>query len=131
LPAVVVCLSSDTEFTGSAARRLPAHSSSKRRAPDPAEGSRPPSGPNTRPWKERQPNWGGPEVLALINVKEKEHEASKLNSDSRDLMETATQKWTRIATDVSGAGFSTQYRGAMACKDKWQTLLADYKKISD
>jgi hypothetical protein len=70
-------------------------------------------------------------VLALINVKEKEHEASKLNSDSRDLMETATQKWTRIATDVSGAGFSTQYRGAMACKDKWQTLLADYKKISD
>jgi hypothetical protein len=46
-------------------------------------------------------------------------------------METATQKWTKIATDVSNAGFSTQYMGAMECKDKWQTLLAEYKKISD
>jgi hypothetical protein len=46
-------------------------------------------------------------------------------------METATQKWTKIATNVSTTSFSTHFRGAMACKDKWQTLLADYKKISD
>jgi hypothetical protein len=32
---------------------------------------------------------------------------------------------------VSKAGFSAHYIGALACKDKWQTLFADYKKISD
>jgi hypothetical protein len=36
------------------------------------------------------PIWRGPEVLALINAKEKEHEASKLAGDNRNLMETAT-----------------------------------------
>jgi hypothetical protein len=46
-------------------------------------------------------------------------------------MESATKKWTRIATDISNAGFSTHYRGPTACKDKWQTLFEDYKKISD
>jgi hypothetical protein len=52
--------------------------------------------------------------MALINAKEKEHEASKLSGDNCDLMETATQKWTKIGTDVSAAGFSTHFRGAMA-----------------
>jgi hypothetical protein len=69
--------------------------------------------------------------MALINAKEKEHEASKLAADSRQLIESATQKWTKIATDISKAGFSTHYRGAMACKDKWQTLFTDFKKICD
>jgi hypothetical protein len=69
--------------------------------------------------------------MALINAKEKEHDTSKLAPDSRDLMESATQKWTKIATNVSKAGFSAHYRGAMACKYNWQTLFANYKKISD
>jgi hypothetical protein len=67
----------------------------------------------------------------LINAKEKEHEAIKLTGDNRELMETAIQKWTKVANDVSKADFSSHYRGALACKDKWQTLFADFKKISD
>ena len=129
--AAVVCLSSDTEVSHAQTAQRPPHASRKRKAAAGADVAQASSGPNTRPRKERQPNWGGPEILALINAKEKEHEASKLTADSRDLMETATQKWTKIATDVSKVGFSTQFRGAMACKDKWQTLFAEYKKISD
>jgi hypothetical protein len=46
-------------------------------------------------------------------------------------MQTATAKWTKIATDVANAGFSAHYRGPMGCKDKWQVLFSDYKKIGD
>jgi hypothetical protein len=69
--------------------------------------------------------------MALIHLKEKEHETSKLAPDNRNLMESAMKKWSKIATDVSNTGFSAHFRGAMVCKDKWQTLFADYKKISD
>jgi hypothetical protein len=127
----VVCLSSDTEGNHAVASRPTLQTSTKRKLSTPANSARAAGGPNSWPQKERQPNWGTAEILALINAKEKEHEASKLSKDNRDLMETATQKWTKIATNVSTAGFSTHFRGAMACKDKWQTLLADYKKISD
>jgi hypothetical protein len=89
------------------------------------------SGPNTHPRKERQPNWGGPEVLALIGAKEKEHDAQRLSSDARDNMEPALIKWTRIAEEVAKAECSTFPRGPLACRDKWQTLLSDYKKIYD
>jgi hypothetical protein len=57
--------------------------------------------------------------MALINAKEKEHDAMKLSGDKRDLMQTASQKWIKAASDVSNAGFSVHYRGAIACKDKW------------
>jgi hypothetical protein len=69
--------------------------------------------------------------MALINAKEVEHEALKLCSDKQDLMQTVTQKWEKVNTDVSKAGFSVHKQGALACKDKWQTLLADFKMISD
>jgi hypothetical protein len=36
----------------------------------------------------------------------------------------------KVASDVSNARFSVYYRRTAACKDKWQTLFADYKKIS-
>jgi hypothetical protein len=131
LAVAVVYLSSDTDENGEQTGGSAHQSSSKRRASAAVDGGGAPGGPNRRPRKERQPNWGAPEVLALINAKEKEHEALKLAPDSRDLMESATQKWTKVANDVSKAGFSAHYRGALACKDKWQTLFADYKKISD
>jgi hypothetical protein len=69
--------------------------------------------------------------MSLKHAKEKEHDMMKLAPNSRDLMESATKKWTRIATDVSNASFSAHYRGGSACKDKWQTFFTDYKKISD
>jgi hypothetical protein len=70
-------------------------------------------------------------VLALIGAKEKEHDAQRLSSDARDNMEPALIKWTRIAEEVAKAECSTFPRGPLACRDKWQTLLSDYKKIYD
>jgi hypothetical protein len=69
--------------------------------------------------------------MALINAKEAEHDTLKLCADSRDLMQTATQKWEKVASDISKAGFSVHHRGAAACQDKWQTLFGDFNKISD
>ena len=69
--------------------------------------------------------------MALINAKEAEHKAIKLCGDNRDLMHTSTQKWEKIAIAVSKARFSIHERGASACKNKWQTLMADFKKIND
>jgi hypothetical protein len=70
-------------------------------------------------------------VLALIGAKEKEHDAQRLSSDARDNMEPALVKWTRIAEEIAKAGCSTFPRGPLACRDKWQTLFSDYKKIYD
>jgi hypothetical protein len=75
-----------------AKRKSPSSSASSR-----GEASRKQPGPNGRTRKERQPNWSGPEVLALIAAKEEEHEAQKLTGDQRDLMHTASQKWAKIA----------------------------------
>ena len=47
--------------------------------------------------------------VALINVKEKEHNAMKLSGDKRDLMQTASQKWIKVASDVSNARFPVHY----------------------
>jgi hypothetical protein len=55
-------------------------------------GGRPPAGPNTKPCKERQPNWSTSEVIGLIRAKEKEHEDAKLVGDDRELIESAVLK---------------------------------------
>jgi hypothetical protein len=131
MSAAVVWLSDDT-----CGAHVPTVERGQRRAPlrgpgtagKQCEGS---VGPNKRPRKERQPNWAGPEVMALIHAKQKEHDNQHLTGDSRDQMESAIAKWTKIASDVAQAGFSTHYRGPMACKNKWQVFFSDYKKIMD
>ena len=87
--------------------------------------------PTTKPRKERQPNWSSPEVMALIHSKEKQHAAMKLTTDACEHMETASVKWGRVVDNVQNAGFSQYYQGAAACKDKWQGLFGEYKKIKD
>ena len=44
-------------------------------------------GLNTWPKKERQSNWKGPKVLALIGAKEKEYNAQWLSTDAQDNIE--------------------------------------------
>jgi hypothetical protein len=56
--------------------------------------------------------------VALIAAKEHEHELQKLSTDSRELMETAVQKWTKIADAVAKTWCSVYPRGAGACRDK-------------
>jgi hypothetical protein len=69
--------------------------------------------------------------MLLIHAKEKEHSATKLTTDARDHIETAIFKWERVTDNIEKAGFSQYYRGASTCKDKWQGLFGDYKKIKD
>jgi hypothetical protein len=69
--------------------------------------------------------------MALINAKEAEHDALKVCGDSCDLMQSVAQKWAKVAADVSKAGFSVHERGSSAYKNKWKTLFADFKKISN
>jgi hypothetical protein len=69
--------------------------------------------------------------MALIHAKQKEHDAHQQTTDSRDYMETATMEWMKVANDVANSGFSAHYRGPMGCKDKWQVMFSDYKKVND
>jgi hypothetical protein len=124
-------LSDDTEGSEAASTEHGQQVLSKRRSEASAQPGDRSRGPNQRQRKERQPNWDGPEVMALIHAKQKEHEALQQTGDSHDHMETAIVKWTRVANDVAAAGFSVHFRGSTGCKDKWQVLFSDYKKISD
>jgi hypothetical protein len=47
--------------------------------------------------KPRQANWENSKVLAIINAKKIEHEASLEVVDSRDNMETIITKWKHIS----------------------------------
>ena len=129
--AGLVVLSSDTDGSNAAATTPLPGAFQKRRPVEDPDGTPQTGGPNQRKRKDRQPNWSPPEIMALINAKEAEHDVLKLCGDSQDLMQTTTQKWEKVVSDVSKAGFSVHHRGAAACKDKWQILLADFKKISD
>jgi hypothetical protein len=128
----VILLSSDTEGNANATTNtVGGLDGGKRKATTSASDSDSTRDANTRRCKDRQPNWNSPEVMALIHAKEEEHELTKLTTDSREKMDTAMTKWSRIAHDIGKAGFSNFYCGPIACKDKWQSLFGDYKKIKD
>jgi hypothetical protein len=66
---VVVVLSNETEGSNASAAALTPGAPLKRPAVGTADGPQESGVPNQRQWKERQPNWSAPEVLALINAK--------------------------------------------------------------
>jgi hypothetical protein len=70
-------------------------------------------------------------VVGLIRAKEKEHEDAKLVGNDRELMDSAALKWSKITAFVHSLQVSDHYRGPQACKDKWNTLYGDYKKVKD
>lgn len=76
-----------------------------------ASGRRLPVGPNTKPLKERQPNWSSAEVVGLTRAKEKEHEDAKLVGDDREPIESASLKWNKVAAFVQNLQVSEHYRG--------------------
>lgn len=105
--------------------------SRKRKGASTIVGSQRPNNLTSRPSKECQSNWSSPEVMSLIHSKEKEHAATKLTTDAWDNMEIASIKWKRIIDDVHKASFLQYYWGVAVCKNKWQGLFRDYKKIKD
>jgi hypothetical protein len=108
LYTAIILLSSENEASGYAmptggTPQTPHQMAGKRKSPARSQGSQGQGaqgggGPNTRPRKERQLNWSGLEVMALIAAKEYEHEVQKLSTDPRELMETTVQKWSKLLT---------------------------------
>lgn len=99
----------------------------------PAAGGCPSSnaGPTKRPRKERQPNWNNEEILALIEAKRILNDEETNTPDGQDFMTLDTGKWQRISADVMHARVSTNHCNAAACKNKWNLLILDYKRIVD
>jgi hypothetical protein len=91
-------------------------------------------GPSRKSRKERASNWSVLEILDMVAAKKQEFLEDIEVEDARDLMYPDQTKWGKIATQVYEAGLvrgGHSPRDALACKYKWQTLLADYKKVAD
>ena len=86
---------------------------------------------NKRARKDRCPNWSQQEILALIAAKREMFLEEVDAVDGRDLMTPDNTKWRRISQQVMLAGFSQCPRDGASCKNKWNQLVPDYKRISD
>lgn len=89
--------------------------------------------PPRRPRKERQPNWTQVEISALIRAKREKFFDELENVHEPNLMRRENTQWRSIADRVMEicGQLAECYRDSAACKDKWATLLVDYKKIHD
>ena len=90
--------------------------------------------PSRKSKKERASNWSALEILDMVAAKKQEVLEEIELEDARAFMHPEQSKWGKIATQVNAAGLvrgGHSPRDASACKYKWQTLLADYKKIAD
>jgi hypothetical protein len=100
----------------------------KRKASSSGGGASPP-----KSRKERACNWTLLEILDMVAAKRHEFLEDIEVEDARELMHPELTKWGKIAIKVNEAG---KVRGGhiardgLAYKYKWQTLLADYKKVA-
>lgn len=91
-------------------------------------------GQSTKARKERASNWSALEVLDMVAAKRQEFLEDIEVEDARELMNPEHTRWGKVASKVNEAGIlrgGHSPRDALACKYKWQTLLADYKKVAD
>lgn len=88
------------------------------------------AGPSRR-RKERDPNWSKDEILALVEAKRLEHLEEMEVIDARDLMSTDVTKWGKIAREVNAITGGGVVREGPACKHKWTSTMADFKRIAD
>jgi hypothetical protein len=91
-------------------------------------------GPSRKCRKERASNWSALEILDMVAAKRQEFLEDIEVEDARELMHPEQTKWGKIANKVNEAGRlrgGHSPRDVLACKYKWQTLLADCKKVAD
>jgi hypothetical protein len=94
------------------------------------------SGVETNKKKCKQPNWETYEISTLIQAKKLKQEGTMTIIDQRYYMDTAYEKWNKIASFVMNEtanalqGKSYHRTGAM-CQNKWGALFGEYKKIRD
>jgi hypothetical protein len=69
--------------------------------------------------------------LALVKAKQDEHITSLDVDDKQDKFETIIKKWNKISMQVMNVECSNQLKNGVACKDKWGSLVGDFKKICD
>jgi hypothetical protein len=81
----------------------------------------------------RSPNWEVAEITALIEAKELDHLCTLEVTDNRDHMEKADSQWALISQYVMQKTHSDKeachFCDKDACRDKWQSIYGDYKRI--
>lgn len=83
--------------------------------------------------KERQPNWTQIEIAALIQAKKEKFLHNLDNVHDPNLMRREATQWSEISAkvmEICGEHAECK-RHKRSCKEKWGTLLVDYKKIFD
>jgi hypothetical protein len=80
-----------------------------------------------KPW---HPNWEHKEVVALIQAKKEKHTTRLNKMDPRDkFVETFVTKWKKILEVVMSVGSCYHLWNGSACKNKWASILGDFKKF--
>lgn len=83
--------------------------------------------------RKRAPNWEIAEITVLIEAKELDHIRTLEVTDNRDHMEKADTRWASICEYVMQKTHSqdgaSHFRDKHACRDKWQSIYRDYKRI--
>jgi hypothetical protein len=133
-----IVISTDTEGNGVAdpARRRGC-GPDKRKPPTTFDGSTPEgseAGGRSKSRK-RAPNWEIAEINALIEGKQLDHNRILDISDNRDYIEKGDIRWGWISDYVMKKTRSDEgalhYRDKESCRDKWQGIYGDYKRIYD
>jgi len=81
------------------------------------------------PSQQRNTNWNQEEVLALVCNKHKEHIYLKHLVNPRSNIILATKRWNKLSKDLSSKINSKTPRNEKMCKDKWNCINNDYKRI--
>jgi hypothetical protein len=70
-------------------------------------------------------------VLAFIHAEAMEHERKLKRSDDMENMVPVSEAWHAISARVMEYTGGENFRNGTACMNKWNSLLAEYKKIND
>jgi hypothetical protein len=135
---VPIVISTDTEETG--AKPAPwrrGRGPTKRKSSASADVSTPEGSETDAKSKSRKqsPNWEIAEIIALIEEKMQDHHRKSEMTDNRDNIEKADMRWVWISDFVMKKTCSNEgashYRDKDVCRDKWQGIYGDYKRIYD
>jgi hypothetical protein len=85
---------------------------------------------NGGPSHQCNTNWGHEEIMALISYKHKEQIVLKQVIDPRANMILTIQQWNKFSNLQAITHSKTPRIGKM-CKDKWNYIHGDYKRISN
>ncbi|KAG6556171.1 hypothetical protein Mapa_002112 [Marchantia paleacea] len=78
--------------------------------------------------RRRSRNWDTWEVILLVQSKKSEWERSECSS-GKDRFETSGDRWKKVEKFLKEN--KVVDRDAIACKNKWEAILSDYKSIKD